>query len=104
MILVMQTILSANDLVPTSYHFEGGRDADDGRRNRVAWADGIWKIKPFAYGKNSSPVHGLPIVVEIVDSEEKVKAFLPVLDEIMGGGSVTLERAKIVRYQDQEKR
>jgi hypothetical protein len=39
--------------------FKGARDAD-GRRNRVAWADGIWKIKPFAHGKNSSPVHGSP--------------------------------------------
>jgi len=46
----------------------------------------------------------LPIVIEIVDSEEKVNAFLPVLDEIMGGGLVTLERAKVIRYQDQEKR
>jgi Uncharacterized conserved protein len=45
----------------------------------------------------------LPIVIEIVDSEEKVNAFLPVLDEIMGGGLVTLERAKVIRYQHQEK-
>jgi PII-like signaling protein len=30
------------------------------QRNRVAWADGIWKIEPFAHGKNSSPVHGPP--------------------------------------------
>ena len=37
--------------------FEGARDAD-GRRNGVARPDGIWKIKPFAHGKNSSPVHG----------------------------------------------
>src|ERR1700756_1945143 len=46
----------------------------------------------------------LPIVIEIVDSEEKVDAFLPVLDGIMGGGLVTLERAKIIRYQDQGKK
>ena len=46
----------------------------------------------------------LPIVIEIVDTEEKVNAFLPVLDEMMGGGLVTLERAKVIRYQDQEKR
>jgi hypothetical protein len=45
----------------------------------------------------------LPIVIEIVDSEEKINAFLPVLDEMMGGGLVTLERAKAIRYQDQEK-
>jgi uncharacterized protein len=46
----------------------------------------------------------LPIVIEIVDSEEKVDAFLPVLDGIMGGGLVTLERAKVIRYQDQGKK
>jgi PII-like signaling protein len=37
-------------------------------------------------------------------SEEKVNAFLPVLDGMMGGGLVTLERAKVIRYQDQGKR
>jgi hypothetical protein len=42
--------------------------------------------------------------MEIVDSEEKVNAFLPVLDQIMGGGLVTLERTMVIRYQDQEKR
>ena len=46
----------------------------------------------------------LPIVIEIVDSEEKVNAFLPVLDEIMGGGLVTLEKAKVIRYQHQGKK
>jgi PII-like signaling protein len=46
----------------------------------------------------------LPIVIEIVDSEEKVNAFLPVLDEIMGGGLVTLERALVIRCQHQEKK
>jgi uncharacterized protein len=42
----------------------------------------------------------LPIVIEIVDREEKINAFLPVLDEMIGGGLVTLERAKVIRYQD----
>src|SRR5437773_4273699 len=46
----------------------------------------------------------LPIVIEIVDTEEKINAFLPVLDEMMGAGLVTLEKAKVIRYQDQEKR
>src|SRR4029078_2755227 len=45
----------------------------------------------------------LPIVIEIVDSEEKVNEFLPALDEIMGGGLVTLERAKVIRHRSQEK-
>src|SRR4029078_10911971 len=67
---------------------------------------------PMRFGK-SSHLHtakilrlsmDLPIVIEIVDSEEKVNEFLPALDEIMGGGLVTLERAKVIRYQDQEKK
>src|SRR5712664_2865354 len=67
---------------------------------------------PMGFGK-SSRMHtakilrlsmDLPIVIEIVDSEEKIRAFLPALDEIIGGGLVTLERAKVIRYQDQEKR
>src|SRR5213594_4594904 len=33
----------------------------------------------------------LPLIIEIVDSEDKINAFLPVLDEMMGGGLVTLE-------------
>ena len=67
---------------------------------------------PMGFGK-SSHLHtakilrlsmDLPIVIEIVDSEDKVNAFLPVLDEMMGGGLVTLERAKVIRYQDQKKK
>lgn len=38
-----------------------------------------------------------------MDTEEKVDAFLPVLDEMMGGGLVTLEKTKVIRYQDQGK-
>ena len=66
---------------------------------------------PMGFGK-SSHLHtakilrlsmDLPIVIEIVDSEEKVNAFLPVLDEMMGGGLVTLEKVKVIRYQHQSK-
>jgi len=66
---------------------------------------------PMGFGK-SSHLHtakilrlsmDLPIVIEIVDSEEKVNSFLPVLDEMMGGGLVTLERAKVIRHRSQEK-
>jgi PII-like signaling protein len=39
----------------------------------------------------------LPLVIEIVDSEEKVNAFLPVLDEIVTSGLVTVERAQVIR-------
>jgi PII-like signaling protein len=40
----------------------------------------------------------LPVVVEIVDSEEKINEFLPVLDRMMESGLVTLEAAKVLQY------
>jgi PII-like signaling protein len=40
----------------------------------------------------------LPVVIEIVDAEEKVTTFLPVVDELVTEGLVTLEAVRIVRY------
>src|SRR5579859_7126791 len=40
----------------------------------------------------------LPVIVEIVDSEEKINAFLTVLDGMMGSGLVTLEKVRVLRY------
>ncbi len=40
----------------------------------------------------------LPIVVELVDSEDKINAFLPLLDGMMGSGLITLERVKVLQY------
>lgn len=41
----------------------------------------------------------LPLIIEIVDTEEKINAFLPVLDQIMGGGLVTLEKVRVIHYR-----
>ena len=41
----------------------------------------------------------LPVVIEIVDSAEKVDAFLPELDPMMGGGMVTLEPVRVLHYR-----
>ena len=41
----------------------------------------------------------LPIVIEIVDSTEKIEAFLPDLDQMMNEGLVTVERAKVLVYR-----
>jgi PII-like signaling protein len=41
----------------------------------------------------------LPLIIEIVDSEEKINAFLPVLDGMMGGGLVTLEKVRVIHYR-----
>jgi PII-like signaling protein len=62
---------------------------------------------PMGFGK-SSRIHtakilrlsmDLPTVIEIVDSKEKINTFLPVLDEMMTGRLVTLEKAQVIRYR-----
>src|SRR5258708_10514510 len=62
---------------------------------------------PMGFGK-SSRLHtakilrlsmDLPLVIEIVDSEEKINAFLPVLDPMIGGGLVTMEKVKVIDYR-----
>jgi uncharacterized protein len=45
----------------------------------------------------------LPMVIEIVDTEEKVNSFLPALDEMMGSGLVTLEKVKVIDHRHVEK-
>ncbi len=40
----------------------------------------------------------LPIVIEIVDSEEKISGFLPVLEDMMDAGLVTLEKVQVLQY------
>ena len=61
---------------------------------------------PMGYG-HSSRLHtakimrlsfDLPMVVEIVDTEAKIKEFLPVLDQMMSSGLVTLEKVQVLQY------
>src|SRR5271154_2211646 len=40
----------------------------------------------------------LPLIIEIVDTDEKIKAFLPTLDAIMPSGLVTLEKVQVLQY------
>ncbi len=41
----------------------------------------------------------LPIIIEIVDEEGKINAFLPQLDSMIGGGLVTLEKVRVIHYR-----
>jgi PII-like signaling protein len=61
---------------------------------------------PMGYG-HSSRLHtakilrlseDLPLVIEIVDSEERINAFLPALDGMMTNGLVTLEKVRVLQY------
>jgi len=62
---------------------------------------------PMGFGK-SSRLHtakilrlsmDLPLVIEIVDTEDKIQAFLPVLDRMLGSGLVTLEKVQVIQYR-----
>lgn len=46
----------------------------------------------------------LPLVVEVVDSQEKINAIMPRIDAMMGGGMITLEKATVIRYSPAEGR
>src|SRR5271165_2799281 len=41
---------------------------------------------------------GLPVVVEIVDAQDRIDAFLPVLDGMMSSGLVTIEKVRVLQY------
>ncbi len=45
----------------------------------------------------------LPVVVEAVESAEKIEAILPRLDEMIGGGLVTLEKVRVILYRTTKK-
>lgn len=70
-----------------------------------AGATVLQSIMGFGAGRR---VHGemneitaldLPLVVECVESEERIQAILPELDEMIGGGIITLERANVILYR-----
>jgi PII-like signaling protein len=44
----------------------------------------------------------LPLIIEIVDAEDKINSFLPYLDKMIDGGLVTLEKVKVVHYRSAE--
>jgi uncharacterized protein len=46
----------------------------------------------------------LPIVIECVETEEKIEAILPELDQMIGGGLTTLERVRVIMYRPGEPR
>jgi PII-like signaling protein len=46
----------------------------------------------------------LPLVVEVVDTQEKINAIMPRIDSMMGGGMITLEKATVIRYRNTEKK
>ncbi|HEY3675662.1 MAG TPA: DUF190 domain-containing protein [Candidatus Tumulicola sp.] len=41
----------------------------------------------------------LPVVIELVDTEEKIEAFLPTLDSMVSEGLVTIETVRVIAYK-----
>jgi PII-like signaling protein len=61
---------------------------------------------PMGYGRTTE-MHSakildlsvnLPILIELVESEEKIHGFLPALEEMLPGGLATLEKVKVLHY------
>jgi hypothetical protein len=77
------------------------------RRARDAHLAGATVLRgPMGFGRHSR-MHtakllelstDLPVVIEIVDAEEKVNAFLPIVDDLVTEGLATLEAVRILRY------
>jgi len=66
---------------------------------------------PMGFGANSR-LHtakilrlseDLPMIIEIVDAQEKIDALLPFIDEAVREGLVTLEQVKVIKYRSNEK-
>ncbi|MDA8231425.1 MAG: DUF190 domain-containing protein [Magnetospirillum sp.] len=64
---------------------------------------------PLGYG-HSSRIHtgkilrlseDLPVVIEIVDAKDRIDAFVPVLDGMIGSGLVTVEKVQVLQYGSQ---
>ena len=41
----------------------------------------------------------MPIIIECIDTEERIESILPELDDMLGGGLITLERARVIMYR-----
>lgn len=41
----------------------------------------------------------LPIIVEVVEAQDRIDAILPRLDEMVGGGLITLEKVRVILYR-----
>lgn len=40
----------------------------------------------------------LPLIIEVVDTQDKINSIMPSIDKMMGGGMITLEKATVIRY------
>jgi PII-like signaling protein len=74
------------------------REAHLGGATVVRGAMGFGRSSRLHTAKILRLSYDLPIVVEIVDTEDKIRDFLPILDKMMSSGLVTLEKAQVLQY------
>ncbi len=78
------------------------------RAEGLAGATVLKGVAGFGRGRrvHSANIEGLfeslPLVLEVVDTEERLQRLLPKIEALMSGGSVTLERARVIRYSPAE--
>jgi PII-like signaling protein len=74
------------------------------RSKRLAGATVLQGVAGFGAGSVLHEAHlfrlsqDLPVVLEVVDTEEHIQAVLPEVDRMMSGGLITLEKVQVVRY------
>ncbi len=64
---------------------------------------GYGKTSGLSPGKVLRTSRDLPVVVEIMDTEGKVNAFMEILDQILTTGVVTMEKVQLYRYSRKKK-
>jgi PII-like signaling protein len=75
------------------------------RRSHFAGATAFRAIEGFGASDRVHEAHvwsmttDVPVVIECVESDEKIQAILPQLDAMIGGGLITLERVRVILYR-----
>ena len=78
---------------------EPGPGRRDGRGHRVARCRGVRRLGAVPDRTQSPDANiGLPVAVELVDTPERIEAFLPVIKELAPGSFVTREEVKVTRF------
>ena len=84
---------------PLRGHRPQGARPGPGRGDGAARPDGFWAKSHLHTAKILRLSLDLPIVIEIVDSEENVNKMIPHLDEMVRDGLVTLEDVRVLKYR-----
>lgn len=76
------------------------RAREDGMAGATVWrgVEGFGASGRFRTGRFPDANIGLPVAVELVDTPERIEAFLPVIKELAPGSFVTREEVKVTRF------